>query len=247
MPHILACSQDPDRPIDRPGRQPAEPTGPVQPVPLSIWACAQRPTAPHRRGRYLLGSTAHRATMWSELAVTYNRPGELVLDPKCGIVTSEVRAIGLVFRIEGDSCSAELVHPNLGNLRGQGTFAAGGAFTGDVMNADTSVTDLPVVGKVVLRTSNLPARVWAAVQDSDRESAPRFVAPLCGITNGRSLTPASDFPIREVRKVPLVDGISALDLGRRVERACGGRADSEGARWRSHARWWTAASPGAAR
>src|SRR5215211_4530139 len=66
---------------------------------LSVWPVAQQTAREQRRGRYLAASTAHPGKMLPELARSiiraYGQPGELVLDPMCGIGTSLVEAIHL--------------------------------------------------------------------------------------------------------------------------------------------------------
>jgi SAM-dependent methyltransferase len=65
--------------------------------PLSVWATAQTDARTQRAGRYLPGSTAHPAKMLPAIAAHaithYTRPGDLVLDPMCGIGTTLVEAI----------------------------------------------------------------------------------------------------------------------------------------------------------
>jgi DNA modification methylase len=87
----------------------AEPTGPDrprrgrpqahQPLPLSVWPTAQQPAATQRAGRYLQASTAHPAKMLPAIArhaiQRYSKPGDLVLDPMCGIGTTLVEAVHL--------------------------------------------------------------------------------------------------------------------------------------------------------
>jgi len=68
-------------------------------APLSVWPVAQQTAREQRRRRYLPASTAHPGKMLPELARTviraYSQPGELVLDPMCGIGTTLVEAIHL--------------------------------------------------------------------------------------------------------------------------------------------------------
>lgn len=72
--------------------------GPVELL-TTVWATGQSTPAVQRRGRYLADSTAHPAKMLPAVAAHaiahYTRPGELVLDPMCGIGTTLVEALHL--------------------------------------------------------------------------------------------------------------------------------------------------------
>jgi hypothetical protein len=85
----------PTTPIGRSVIQPATSQG--SPLPVSVWATAQNSPASQRRGRYLPESTAHPAKMLPAIAAHaithYTRPGELVLDPMCGIGTTLIEAL----------------------------------------------------------------------------------------------------------------------------------------------------------
>ncbi|MEU6158794.1 DNA methyltransferase [Streptomyces sp. NPDC047130] len=65
----------------------------------SIWNTAPTSAPKQRRGHYVRGSAAHPGKMLPQLAAhaiaTYSRPGDLVLDPMCGIGTTLVEAIRL--------------------------------------------------------------------------------------------------------------------------------------------------------
>src|SRR6266508_3242822 len=65
-------------------------------VPLAIWPCAQTTAKTQRAGRYLPAVTVHPAKMLPALAARivaeYSAPGELVVDPMCGIGTTLVEA-----------------------------------------------------------------------------------------------------------------------------------------------------------
>jgi SAM-dependent methyltransferase len=73
--------------------------------PLSVWPTAHTPARWQRQGRYLAASTAHPAKMLPAIARTaisaYSAPGELVLDPMCGIGTTLVEAVHLGRRAVG--------------------------------------------------------------------------------------------------------------------------------------------------
>jgi modification methylase len=128
-----------------------------------VWACAQRPAASQRRGRYLLGSTAHPAKMLPAVAATaitaYTQPGELVLDPMCGIGTTLVEAVHLDRAAIGIECEprwAELSRANLDHAQGQGATGTGGVITGDARNAHTLVSDQHIAGQVALLLTSPP-------------------------------------------------------------------------------------------
>ena len=63
----------------------------------SVWWIAQRDAKTQRRGRYVAETVAHPAKMLPALArhaiTHYTRPGDLVLDPMCGIGTTLVEAV----------------------------------------------------------------------------------------------------------------------------------------------------------
>jgi modification methylase len=88
------------------------------PLPLSVWPTAQQPATRQRAGRYLPGSTAHPAKMLPAIAhqaiAAYSQPGDLVLDPMCGIGTTLVEAIHLgrdAIGVELEPRWAELANP----------------------------------------------------------------------------------------------------------------------------------------
>ena len=61
-------------------------------TPLSVWPVAQQLPREQRRDRYLPESSAHPGKMLPALAREairrYSQPGDLVLDPMCGIGTT---------------------------------------------------------------------------------------------------------------------------------------------------------------
>jgi SAM-dependent methyltransferase len=78
-----------------PNRDPAAPAR----RPLTVWPVNQLPARLQRADRYLPGSTAHPGKMLPALArhiiATYSQPGDVVLDPMCGIGTSLIEAAHL--------------------------------------------------------------------------------------------------------------------------------------------------------
>jgi hypothetical protein len=143
------------------GRREQTPSGP--PVPLSVWACAQQPAASQRRGRYLPGSTAHPAKMLPAVAAAaidaYTAPGDIVLDPMCGIGTTLVEAVHLGRIGIGIECEprwAALARANLDHARDHGATGSAGVVTGDSRNAAALVTDPHLIGQVALLLTSPP-------------------------------------------------------------------------------------------
>jgi DNA modification methylase len=95
------------RGLTGPASEPAHDAGTpaLAELPISVWATGQQPPASQRRGRYTPESTAHPAKMLPAVAAHaithYTRPGDLVLDPMCGIGTTLVEAIHLGRRAVG--------------------------------------------------------------------------------------------------------------------------------------------------
>jgi SAM-dependent methyltransferase len=103
-----------------------------------VWPTAQHPAATQRAGRYLPGSTAHPAKMLPAIArqaiAAYSHPGELVLDPMCGIGTTLVEAIHLgrhAIGIELEPRWAQLASANLTHARRQGATGTARVIIGD--------------------------------------------------------------------------------------------------------------------
>jgi DNA modification methylase len=116
-------------------------------IPLAVWPCAQRTSQWQRHGRYLPDSNRHPAKMLPELArraiETYSRPGDLVVDPMCGIGTTLVegthldrRAIG----IELEPRWAELAEANLAHARNHGAPGDGRVIRGDARDLHRLLT-----------------------------------------------------------------------------------------------------------
>ncbi|WP_051182745.1 TRM11 family SAM-dependent methyltransferase [Nocardia vinacea] len=106
--------------------------------PVSVWATAQNAPAAQRRGRYHPDSTAHPAKMFPAIVQhaveTYTRPGDLVLDPMCGIGTTLVEALHLGRRavgVEYEARWAELARANLTLAREAGIDLDANVYTGD--------------------------------------------------------------------------------------------------------------------
>jgi DNA methylase len=103
--------------------------------PVSVWACAQQPGPVQRRNRYLPESAAHPAKMLPALArqaiATYTAPGELVLDPMCGIGTTVVEAVHLGrdgLGVDFEPRWAALAQANVDLARSQGARRPAGTY-----------------------------------------------------------------------------------------------------------------------
>ncbi|MGH8880456.1 MAG: TRM11 family SAM-dependent methyltransferase [Stackebrandtia sp.] len=88
--------------------------------PGSVWACGQQ-AAPRQRGhRYAVSSTTHPAKMFPAIAAhaitAYSKPGDLVLDPMCGIGTTLVEAIAQDRRAIGVDYEPHWAAITAGNL-----------------------------------------------------------------------------------------------------------------------------------
>jgi SAM-dependent methyltransferase len=125
---------------DRSSDRPVPPEAPVadQPLPLSVWHTAQQPASAQRTGWYVPGSTAHPAKMLPAIArrtiAAYSQPGELVLDPMCGIGTTLVEATRLgrdAVGVELEPRWADLARANLAHARAAGATGTGRVVTGD--------------------------------------------------------------------------------------------------------------------
>jgi modification methylase len=125
---------------------------------LSVWATAQADSRTQRRGRYLPASTAHPAKMLPAIAThaiaAYTRPGDLVIDPMCGIGTTLVEAVhagrhGL--GIEYEPRWAHLATANLDHARAQRATGHGHVITGDARDLPDLHHHLPATLPEVLR------------------------------------------------------------------------------------------------
>ncbi|XVS62027.1 TRM11 family SAM-dependent methyltransferase [Actinosynnema sp. CA-299493] len=133
-----------------------------EPPAVSVWTTAQASPAAQRKNTYVPESTAHPAKMLPEVvrhAVThYTRPGELVLDPMCGIGTTLVEAVRLGRRavgVEYEPHWVDVANANLDLATEQGIDHDGRVFQGD---ARQLVTLLPeeYVGQAALVVTSPP-------------------------------------------------------------------------------------------
>lgn len=107
-------------------------------LPVSVWTTAQAAPAAQRKGRFVPESTAHPAKMLPAVAAHaiahYTQPGDLVLDPMCGIGTTLVEAVHAGRRavgIEYEPHWVDVARANLQLARDAGVEHEGRVFHGD--------------------------------------------------------------------------------------------------------------------
>jgi len=87
----------------------------------SVLATGQRPSRLQRLGRYTPESMRHPGKMLPAIAAividAFTQPGDLVIDPMCGIGTTLVEAIHLGRDAAGMEYEPDFVHLTLGNLQ----------------------------------------------------------------------------------------------------------------------------------
>jgi hypothetical protein len=105
---------------------------------VSVWTTAQTSPAAQRKGRYVAEATAHPAKMLPAVAAYaiahYTEPGDLVLDPMCGIGTTLVEALHAGRRavgIEYEPHWVDVARANLALARDAGVRHEGRVFHGD--------------------------------------------------------------------------------------------------------------------
>jgi modification methylase len=107
-------------------------------LPLAVWASAQTTSQWQRHRRYLPESNRHPAKMLPALArqaiEAYSEPGELILDPMCGIGTTLVEAIHAGRRAVGVELAprwAKLARANIEHAHHQGARHPAHVIEGD--------------------------------------------------------------------------------------------------------------------
>ncbi|MDX3663662.1 DNA methyltransferase [Streptomyces sp. ID05-26A] len=117
---------------------------PVREPAVSVWTTAQTSPAAQRKGRYVADSTAHPAKMLPAVAAHaiahYTRPGDLVLDPMCGIGTTLVEAVHAGRRaagIEYEPHWVDVARANLVLAHQAGVAHEGRVFHGDARQIGT--------------------------------------------------------------------------------------------------------------
>ncbi|WP_078992786.1 TRM11 family SAM-dependent methyltransferase [Streptomyces sp. MMG1121] len=154
------------------------------PYPLSVWNTAPTSAPAQRKGRYVPGSAAHPAKMLPRIAAhaisIYSRPGDLVLDPMCGIGTTLVEAIHLgrsALGVEYEPKWAELAALNAASVAHNGG-GSGAVHCGDARKL-TRLIPTTLHGEVDLVVTSPPygPSVHGQVRSS-RETGERGVVKM---------------------------------------------------------------------
>ncbi|MFV2179847.1 TRM11 family SAM-dependent methyltransferase [Actinomadura sp. LOL_016] len=107
----------------------------------SVLVTGQQPSRLQRQGRYTRESMRHPGKMLpaiaSQVISAFTEPGDLVVDPMCGIGTTLVEAVHLGRDAAGVEYEPEFVHLTVGNLRhahAQGATGTPQVLCGDARN-----------------------------------------------------------------------------------------------------------------
>jgi modification methylase len=135
---------------------------PMSDLPLALWPCAQQTSQSQRRGRFLPESNRHPAKMLPEIArrvvAAYSSPGDLVLDPMCGIGTTLTEAIHLDRRaigVELEERWASLAAQNVKQARTHGATGRARVVEGDARRLGRGVLN-SLAGTVPLILTSPP-------------------------------------------------------------------------------------------
>ncbi|MGC4755601.1 TRM11 family SAM-dependent methyltransferase [Micromonospora trifolii] len=138
------------------GRHRADPGG------LSVWATAQSTGPVQRRGRYVPESVKHPARMLPAIAAhaiaVYTQPGDLVLDPMCGIGTTLVEAVHAgrdAFGIEYEPQWSNIADANIRHAHDQGASGRASVIRGDATRL-MSLVPKALTGQVALVVTSPP-------------------------------------------------------------------------------------------
>ncbi|WP_228561639.1 TRM11 family SAM-dependent methyltransferase [Catenulispora rubra] len=130
--------------------------------PLSVWATAQDGPRAQRKGRYLPESDAHPAKMYPAIAAhaisMYTAPGDLVIDPMCGIGTTLVEAMHqdrIAIGVEYEKRWADLAARNAEYAVDHGAPGYATVINGDARDVERLV-GADVTGKAALVLTSPP-------------------------------------------------------------------------------------------
>jgi modification methylase len=131
-------------------------------IPLAVWPCAQRTSQWQRYERYTPESNRHPAKMLPEIAKRaisfYSNPGDLVLDPMCGIATTLIESIHQhrnAIGVELEPRWTALAASNIKHARNQGASGKALVLTDDARRLGRGVLN-GHIGKIPLILTSPP-------------------------------------------------------------------------------------------
>jgi modification methylase len=134
----------------------------AEPGQLSVWATAQSTGPVQRRGRYVPDSVKHPARMLPAIAAhaisAYTEPGDLVVDPMCGIGTTLVEAVHLgrdAIGVEYESRWSDIADANVAHAHTQGASGRASVVRGDSTRI-TSLLPGALAGRAALVVTSPP-------------------------------------------------------------------------------------------
>ncbi|MBM0256531.1 TRM11 family methyltransferase [Micromonospora sp. 4G55] len=129
---------------------------------LSVWATAQRTGPVQRRGRYVPDSVKHPARMLPAIAAhavhAYTQPGDLILDPMCGIGTTLVEAVHAgrdALGVEYEPRWSDIADANITHAHQQGATGRAAVMRGDATRI-LSLVPAALAGQVALVVTSPP-------------------------------------------------------------------------------------------
>jgi hypothetical protein len=181
--------RNPQAVIDHP--DPATPEAVSTVAAVSVWATAQTSPAAQRKSRYVAESTAHPAKMLPAVAAHaithYTQPGDLVLDPMCGIGTTLIEALHQHRRALGVEYEPHWVHVTRANLdlaRQNGIEHHGRVFHGDARQLATLLPE-EYLGQAALVVTSPPTGPPPTAK------SPPHPKPGCTNTTTSTATPST--------------------------------------------------------
>jgi modification methylase len=146
----------------------------------TVWLTAQRNSRAQRTGRYLPESVAHPAKMLPEIArqaiERFTEPGDLVIDPMCGIGTTLVEASHLgrrSFGAEYEPRWARIAERNLAHARTQGATGEARVIQADARNlATVAPTELLGTAGLVITSPPYGASLHGQIRSTAETGQP---------------------------------------------------------------------------
>ncbi|MGH3431562.1 MAG: TRM11 family SAM-dependent methyltransferase, partial [Thermocrispum sp.] len=127
-----------------------------------VWATAQRSPAAQRAGHYVTDCAEHPAKMLPAVAAYaiahYTHPGDLVVDPMCGIGTTLVEAVRAgrrAFGVEYERRWADMTQANLDLAQADGHTSEARVLRGDARHIAT-IAPRDLIGQAALVVTSPP-------------------------------------------------------------------------------------------